>query len=176
MANPHSSARSSASQPESEPKPSANPRWEDFLCRSTPCISTCGSLLPSRCQEVGKLEQEGHHLRQLQLFATEGSTFCDGLWYVLHLVFIVECLFALSLEPPEEFQCSSKGEEHSMKIRWQCKTQIDRVCISPWKNTALNPFNKNPKVSCRMGFLALFHDSQQLCSPLDQAAPHTASH
>lgn len=54
--------------------------------------------------------------RALQLFATEGSIFCDGLWYVLHLVFIVECLFALSREPAEKSQCLSKGEQHSMKI------------------------------------------------------------
>lgn len=86
------------------------------MCRSTPCISMCVFLLPSRWQEVEQLEQEGHQLRQLQLFATVGSTFCGGLWYMQNLVFIVECLFALSVEPAEKFQCSSKGEEHSMKI------------------------------------------------------------
>lgn len=77
-------------QPESEPKPSANPRCRILCVGILTSLPVCS--LPSRWQEGGLLEQEGHQLRQLQLLATEGLTFCDGLWYVLHLVFIVECL------------------------------------------------------------------------------------
>lgn len=90
--------------------------------------SCCSYLLVG-----GQLEQERHQPRQLQPFVIVQHTFCNGLWYVLYLVFAVACLFAsgTSREIPMLNQRGGALQEDLMEAR-----DIGRVGIPPWNNTA----------------------------------------
>lgn len=70
--------------------------------------STSSSYLPD-IREVGSRSKMG---------ISPGNYGCvlDGLWYMLHFVFPLECLSVLSLEQAEKSECSSKGKEHSGQI------------------------------------------------------------
>lgn len=124
------------------------------MCRSTPFISTCVFLLPSRWQEGGQLKQEGHHLRQL--FAR-----VDILWCALVCAaFSLYCWASVCLEPETSREISMfKRRGGALHENLMGARHINRQGLySSLEKHCINPLNKIPSLlqDGHFGFISWF--------------------